>query len=132
MAFNFKSKIAKFKAMKRSLPIVVANAAKNHYVDSFKKGGFTDENLDPWEKRKAKDKRGGKRAILVKTGALRRSIRIVSATFSRIEVGSTGTKYAKRHNQGLDGMPKRQFIGASRKLQKKIRLIIKRKMQEIL
>ena len=132
MGFNFREKIAAFKAMKRTLPIVVANAAKNHFLEGFRKGGFTDEGFDPWVKRKTKAKRNAGRAILVDTGHLRRSIRVISASFDKIEVGSTGTKYASRHNQGLDGMPKRQFIGKSGQLRKKISKIIQNKIKDSL
>lgn len=132
MAFNFKQKIERFKQMKRTLPVVVANTAKNHFLEGFRKGGFTDETFDPWAKRKAKARRNAGRAILVDTGQLRRSIKTITANFNRIEVGSTGTKYAARHNQGLDGMPKRQFIGNSGQLRKKIRKIIQQQIKDIL
>lgn len=132
MSFNFKQKIERFKQAKRALPILVANTAKNHFLEGFRKGGFTDEVFDPWAKRKAKARRNVGRAILVDTGQLRRSIRTVTATFSRIEVASTGTKYAARHNQGLDGMPKRQFIGKSGQLRKKIRKIIQIQLKDVI
>lgn len=126
MAFNFKKKIAEIEKKKRTLPKQVGNIAKNHFLDSFKKQGFVDNSLDPWAARKTKDKSdrrnpNSRRALLVKTGQLRRSIRVGRASWDRIEVGSFGIKYAARHNQGLAGMPKRQFIGESGQMNRKIR-----------
>jgi phage gpG-like protein len=135
MAFNFQKKMIEFRLAKTRLPVIVANATKNHFVKGFRDGGFTDEILDPWEARKTKnksDRRTNKvRAILVKTGALRGSIRVMSATFDKIEVG-TDLVYAARHNQGLAGMPQRKFIGSSAQLTKKIRLIIRNQIKSIL
>lgn len=134
MAFNFKRKIAEIERKKRTLPRQVGNIAKNHFLKSFKDGGFTDESFSPWKARKTRDKSdrrnpNKRRALLVKTGQLKRSIRVGRATWNRIEVGSYQIKYAARHNQGLAGMPKRQFIGESgqmnRKIKEKIRSEIK-------
>lgn len=132
MAFNFKKKMREFEQMKRDAPRVVGNMAKNHYLEGFQKGGFIDNTLDPWKKRKEGAPRNSGRAILVDTGALRRSIRVTSASFRRIVIASVGLKYASRHNQGLDGMPKRQFIGESRALTKKIKQYLKREIKSIL
>lgn len=124
MGFNFKQKIARFKANKKTLPVAIGAMAKSHYLKSFREEGFTDDSYSPWAKRKrasSSDKRNkGRRGLLVNRGHLRRSIRVVRATWNRVEVGSTGIKYARFHNRGDGKLPKRQFVGASRSLNRKI------------
>ena len=136
MAFNIKKKIAEIKALKRSLPVKVGNIAKNHYLKAFRDEGFTDARLDPWQKRKTRnrsDRRTSRRrAILVDTGALRRSIRVGSARRDRIEVGSYGIPYASFHNQEGGKMPQRRFVGPSKVMNRQIRLKIRNEIKDIL
>lgn len=134
MPFNFKKKIAKYKAMNKRLPVALGAIAKAHYLKSFRDGGFTDEAFSAWEGRKTKnksDRRNSKsRALLIDRGHLRRSIRVVRANWNRIEVGSTGIKYARFHNQG-EGQTKRQFVGKSAVLNRKIAKRIRRDTKNI-
>lgn len=136
MAFNFEQKLQELKRLKSNLPLIVGNIAKRHFVKSFKDGGFTDVNLDPWAKRKRLDKSdrrtGTNRAILVKSGHLRGSIRVKVANFNKIEIGAYGVPYARYHNQGVGKMPKRQFIGQSRLMTRKISKRIKQEIVKIL
>lgn len=112
---------------------VMATDAKKHFVASFRNQGFTDETLTRWPSRKneisggiasVRKRSAGSRAILVKTGDLRRSVRVINRTINKVVLGSD-LPYAQIHNDGLYGrawgkhrfkMPKRQFIGHSRKL----------------
>lgn len=134
MPFNFKRKIAKFKASKKKLPVAVGALAKSHFLKSFRDEGFTDQTLSPWVARTSKNKgdrrNRAKRGLLVNRGHLRRSIRVVRANWNRIEVGSTGIKYARFHNRG-EGQPKRQFVGKSAVLNNKIRNRIRRDTKNI-
>lgn len=107
-----------FKQKKKSLPRKIGNIAKRHFLQNFRRQGFVDEILSPWAARKRPDK-GRKRAILVKSGALRASIRVQSASFSKIRVGSYGIPYARKHNRG-EGIVQRQFVGPSKQLEKKV------------
>jgi len=67
--------------------------------DNFRMQGFQSDSLQPWPKRKVKDK-GAMRAILIQTGALRRSFRKEdSADHTTL---STDIPYAKIHNEGGD------------------------------
>lgn len=113
---------------------------------NFRDQGFTDTGLSKWKPRKTTDRKGRditryrtnrrgnagdftkygrenlNRAILVghNTGGdkLKNSFR---ARRGKLKVTFyTYKKYAKRHNEGLDGMPKRQFIGKSKYLENKI------------
>lgn len=97
--------------------------AKKFFTTSFRNQGFTDVVLERWQQRKRQD-RGNKsvRAILVKTGNLRKSIRVINKNYKSVTLGSD-LPYAEVHNEGLRAgrgrgfkMPKRQFIGDSRKL----------------
>lgn len=113
---------------------------------NFRDQGFNDSGVDKWKKRKTTDRAGrditryrtnrkgtagaltkfGRedigRAILVghETGGdkLKNSFR--ARKEARAVRFYTYKKYAKRHNEGLDGMPKRQFIGKSKYLNDQI------------
>ena len=119
--WNFPRVIQRVKTMKSVLPTILGGIMKKHFEDSFTRQGFTDASLSPWAKRKIADTG---RAILVESGDLRGSIRIKQATFSIIRVGSYGIPYASRHNKGLSKMTKRQFIGRSLVMTKKIKRAI--------
>lgn len=113
---------------------------------NFRDQGFTDSSLSKWKPRKTTDRKGRditryrtnrkgnagdftkfgrenlNRAILVghNTGGdkLKLSIR---ARRGKLSVKFyTYKKYAQRHNEGLKGMPKRQFMGKSKYLNGKI------------
>lgn len=165
---------------------VMGTDAKNHFVKSFRNQGFTDENLRRWKARKGEISGGiakvskkskGSRAILVKSGDLRRSIRVVNKTINKVVLGSD-LPYAQLHNDGgivyrrahkrtatrtirIRGgysglgsekgrgkkmqimgerhnvsassfkMPKRQFIGHSRKLIDQLRMKLDKRIQNV-
>lgn len=139
MPFNFAKKIRGLRKMKRDLPLIIANMAKRHYVDSFRKGGFTDASFSPWQARKSRDRSdrskvnaGRNRAILVKTGHLRNSIRVRIATFQKIEIGAYGVPYGVYHNKGEGNLPKRQFLGESRQLNYRIKKRIRQAMDDLM
>ena len=130
----------------RDLPEIIANEGLNHIKKSFANEGFTDSTVKKWEPRKTEDKRGrnitryrtnrvGRQGSLNRYGKkiqgrpiltghatggnkLRNSFRAKRGR--RRVVFFTYKKYAQRHNEGLGGMPKRQFVGASKVLDKKI------------
>lgn len=133
--WTFNKAVKEFKKQKRTLPRVIGNMVLNHQKQAFRRQGFTDRTLDPWVKRKTKDRSDRRnkrsRAILVKSGALRRSLRVKRATFANIRVGSYGIIYSRPHNRGVDPQPKRQFIGQSRVLSKKIEKRIDKELKTI-
>lgn len=86
------------KALRESVTLM-ANNAVNFFKDSFKKQGWMDGTLKLWLKRKRNEKRNSNRAILVKTGRLRRSIRIAKQTALTATIG-TDVPYARIHNEG--------------------------------
>ena len=136
--FDFNKKINDFKKLNRTLPKRIGNIALNHFLKSFDREAFSDGSIssDPWAKRKSKtkrDKTAGRRQLLIQSGALKRSIKVSpGASFKKIAVGSYGIVYASRHNRGLKGMPKRQFIGKSKILNKRIKFVINQEMKKLL
>jgi phage gpG-like protein len=99
--------------------------AVNHFTKSFSDGGFTDESIERWKPRK-RSERGKSRAVLVKSGRLRRSLRSKRLGNLAVKI-STDVPYARVHNNGERSgrgrgfkMPKRQFIGYSGKLNRQI------------
>lgn len=121
--------------------------AKNHFVKSFRNQGFEDETIERWQPRRGEIKGGiamtrkkdkGSRAILVKSGDLRRSIKVVKKTYNSVTIGSD-LPYAQIHNDGLYGrafgkyrfkMPKRQFIGHSNKLIRILKAKLNNRIQQ--
>ena len=138
--FMIKSK-ADFDKVSRILPIKLAVNTEKHFRSGFEKGGGqTDASKNGWQARKSKEK-GGRRGILIKSGTLRRDVKQRSATFNRIEVGTSAitVDYADVHNSGLRSgrgvgftMPKREFIGKSAKLEARNMEIIKEELKDLL
>jgi phage gpG-like protein len=96
------------KAMEAAI-VDVGNTAKVFFVDSFRKQGWDDQSVQKWKarKRKSYNTKSGKkvddttRAILVKTGDLRRSIKRNPANRAALSIKiSTDLPYAKIHNDG--------------------------------
>ncbi|MDX6187976.1 phage morphogenesis protein [Flavobacterium sp. Fl-318] len=135
---------------------VIGVEGKKFIEKNFRDQGFTDTTTKKWESRKNEDKHGRNitryrtnrvgrsgslnrygsrttdRAILVgfNTGGdkLKNSFKyIVSQGTGRV-VFRSYKPYAARHNEGLKGMPKRQFIGKSEYLNRQIADKIKREL----
>ncbi|SDC53138.1 phage virion morphogenesis protein [Williamwhitmania taraxaci] len=89
----------------RILPARAAAVAVNFSKDRFRQQAWVDTNTEPWAKRKSsgwgkRERRG--RAILVDSGRLRRSIRVVTVAETYAVIGSH-EPYAKVHNDGFRG-----------------------------
>lgn len=80
----------------KKLPKWAGNATLNFYKDSWRREGYITHSFTPWPKRKKAQKRD--RGILIKSGALRRSLRM-SVSGNTITI-STDMPYAKAHNEG--------------------------------
>jgi phage gpG-like protein len=128
--FNFKGIEKKARTTLENAMVEIGNSAKSFFVENFRKQGFDDKNVEKWQPRKKADKRAG-RAILVKTGDLRRSIIRNPANRAALSIKiSTDLVYAARHNDGLKGMPKRQFMGDSYNLNERIKKIIVKRLDK--
>jgi phage gpG-like protein len=94
--------IAKVNKVYATLPRKVAILAVNVAKENFRKQGFTDKSFEPWKKRKVQRKGTKARqsgAILVDTGRLKRSIRVISINAKSARIG-TDVPYAQIHNEG--------------------------------
>ena len=113
--------------LKNTLPRKLANVAKNHFLDGFRRGGGqTDDSLSGWKERKKKDRQKSRRAILVRTSALKNDVDVRRTTFEEIVLGTSEVtdQYAEVHNEGEGDMPKREFLGDSKKLNNKLNRLI--------
>lgn len=81
-----------------SLPKLVGSEVRNFALDSFKRQGFLGDTFEPWKRRKSK--KGAGRAILVKTGRLRRGWRVQQANWNAVIIAND-VPYAKAHNDGF-------------------------------
>jgi len=139
--------IRKFDSLKHTLPAQVGNITTRFFTASFEKQGFDDNGVKAWKevKRripgtsaylypKKRDIARRSRDILIgkQSGRLRRE---VSNSLKSAEWENIGFKvalpYAARHNFGIKGMPKRQFMGNSRALTKKIEQKIVEELRKI-
>lgn len=90
---------AQYKDFKKRLPRFIGTLAVNFFKENFTRQGFADDPFLRWKTRKVYLKEKSTRAILIKTGALRRSIRIIQASTAAVSVGSM-LPYAQIHNEG--------------------------------
>lgn len=138
---------------------VIGVEGKKFITKNFRDEGFTDSSLQKWDKRKTVDTSGrdntryrtnrrGRAGNLNQYGQ-RNKDRAVLVGFDtggnklknsfnyRISLGSkqvsfyTAKPYAGRHNEGQDGMPKRQFIGQSNYLNEQIARKISTELDKI-
>ena len=86
-------------------PRLIGGLSVRFFKDRFVRQGWQDEGFEKWPKRKREDRRtkkAGNRAVLVKTGRLKRSIKVLSRSATRLVVGTT-VPYAYAHNEGFNG-----------------------------
>ncbi len=115
----------------KTVPQVLGRAVMQESADNFRRQGYENDAgvVVPWAPRKVVAKRKGRtnprqRAILVKSGRLRRSVRIVAATATSVTVGSSETYAEPQQDGNTRGLQARPFItlgpSARNKLIKKI------------
>ena len=128
-----------FKALKRAdrhlknnVPKIIGERARRFFELSFIKEGFTDSGFSKWAKRKRENKRSIGKKVLSGRGFLKGSIRRTKTTPKQIRISSVGVAYANIHNQGRGKMPKRQFIGNSRTLEKGLQKRIEHEIRKFL
>ena len=139
--FNFDRVIANLERVKNDVPKLLANETKNYFVkESFNKQEW---NGVKWKDVKRRDKEGSSSnnsAILVQSGKLRRAVvnSLQSATFNKIHFEVKDVPYAQVHNEGLRAgrgagfqMPKRQFMGQTKKLSEIQRAVIDKAINKI-
>ena len=117
---------------KNNVPKIIGERARRFFELSFIKEGFTDSGFSKWAKRKKETKRSIGKKILSGRGFLKGSIRRTKTTPKQIRISSVGVAYANTHNQGIGRMPKRQFIGNSRTLEKGLQKRIEYEIRKFL
>jgi|ERR1019366_177745 hypothetical protein len=140
--FGFDRILSEFQRNQRKMVVAVGNMALREFVGTFEKQGWEGTKWQEVQRRipgtrafkyaKRYDVGGIKRPILIgksggKDGAhkhlragVNNSLSEIGKDFVLFVVKAGGKyNYAERHNEGLDGMPKRQFIGYSRLLAKR-------------
>ena len=123
-----KQQLDQFKKKRTNWASAIGLIAKKHFTNNFNNGGFDGKK---WQPRKpTKNKRDVGRAILVKSGVLKRSITSRVNSWDKITIGSY-TPYSQVHNEGSKRMPQRKFIGDSKILDKKILDFVTKKMNGI-
>jgi phage gpG-like protein len=122
-----KISISAYNRNRVALPQKLGNEAVNHFKDSWRIQGWNDNVTSPWKSRKKTD---AGRAILVKSGRLRRSFNM-SPTLNRIVV-INDTPYSVYHNYGTKRLPKRKFMGKSQTLDEKSGVLIMRMIKRAL
>ena len=100
---NFNHIQQQFNRLMQDLPAKLGTIMVNFSKSRFREQNWVDGITSPWAKRKNNAKRNRGRAILIDTGRLRRSIRIISITPYRVTIG-TDVPYAEAHNEGVDKM----------------------------
>ena len=131
--FNFDEVIKKLKAVKSTVPALLANDTKNYFVKSFnseswdgKKWKQVDRRVPGTKSYKSSKKSARTSHILVRSGRLRRAVAnsLKSATFEKIQF-EVNVPYAQVHNDGLRAgrgagfmMPRRRFMGDTKELRR--------------
>jgi phage gpG-like protein len=128
--FNLKQAEQKARRAMEAAVVDIGNTAKTFFVASFRKQGWDDKSVQKWKKRQVSERKGrgskksadggvrsvkAGRAILVKTGDLRRSIIRNPANRAALSIKiSTDLDYAKIHNDGGNVVqyvkPHRRFV----------------------
>lgn len=137
----------------RVIMLQMGTEAVNFSKDNFRAQGWRDTVLNPWKPRSNKAKRNTGRAILVNSGRLKRSIRLIRIGARSVTIGSD-VPYAAAHNDGFKGMvsvpqhtrtvgdtdisvrahtrrmnlPQRRFMGRSLSLTNRLRKVISREV----
>jgi phage gpG-like protein len=124
---DFKQFSAQARQVIKTLPRDMGKAMLLEASDNFRRQGYEDDagSVHPWAPRKARGKPRGRtrldgqadqryknprqRAILVQSGRLRRSPRIVATTASSVTVG-TEVPYAQPLQEGNTSLPARPFL----------------------
>lgn len=92
---DIKTVIQRYNRFLVDLPAIVADEIIDWVLDNFDRQSFDGR---PWPERKDRD---GSRALLIKSGRGRRSIRVSKRTAKQVEI-STDVDYMIAHNDGAE------------------------------
>lgn len=85
-----------------TIPVKAGDTAVLFSMQRFREQAWVDASTYPWKKRQLGAKRNSGRALLVSSGRLRRSVRIMRTTSTSVTIGSD-VPYARIHNEGFKG-----------------------------
>lgn len=119
---QIRNKAAALRARLLTLPVKVGDTAVLFTKQRFAQKNWIDNRVEYWKPRKkftrwGKTPRNKGRALLVDSGRLRRSIRIMGKTATSVTIGSD-VPYATAHNDGFRGEAKQRVSPYTRKLKK--------------
>lgn len=86
-----------------ALPTILGNEGVIWIKQNFRRQGYPGAAFVLWPARSANAKRNKGRALLIDSGRLSRSPRIMNTGTLRVEIG-TDVPYAKAHNEGVNKM----------------------------
>lgn len=95
---------SRLRTLMPDIPKIAGNEIINFSLDNFRRQGFLGSTFQRWPARKTtawgKRRNDNSRAILVKTGRLKRATRIIQADWNQVKA-INDTPYARTHNEGL-------------------------------
>lgn len=107
----------------RTLPAIIGEEAVNFSLEAFDREAWNGNTTENWVKRKNPTKWGKAdetdRALLIKTGKLKRSIRVTRILNDRVRIGAGGADipYARIHNYGFSGKVNQNVKAFTRRMQ---------------
>jgi phage gpG-like protein len=132
-SFNLGGKLKEFNRIKIAIVDSLANEAVNFFkIDVFEAEGFIDQGVKRWPKRKPGTKRNSGRRLMVDTGRLRQSGRVLRKVPGVSARVGYPVHYAGYHNEGSKDLPKRQLVGTSYELDRRSNRVIRAKMGNLL
>lgn len=124
-------KFQRFLSRKDSILRAIGNNSVNFFkVEVFDAQAWLNWPVQRWKPRKDQSDRPSRR-ILVDTGAGRQSIHIAQISQNSVTIRAEA-EYMRYHNTGTPNMPKRQFMGDSKILNKQNQAILAKQMRGIL
>lgn len=87
--------------IQKELPVIIGREAVNFFKDRFRFGGWIDTGFEKWKPRNPNAPRNNGRALLIDTGRLRNSIRVIEQGANYVVIG-TDVPYAEAHNEGTN------------------------------
>lgn len=144
---EFKKKLQKQRqalahAYARTLPVKVGTEAVHFVRDNFKQEGFVDDSLQPWKPAKRKSNPEHPDQAYKTLSSRRRNLYMSVKKRAKpgVAIIYSDVPYAAAHNEGTNNagrghktrIPKRQFIGESRTLNKKVKKVIEDELKRIM
>ncbi|MEY4904607.1 MAG: hypothetical protein RLZZ292_2422 [Bacteroidota bacterium] len=101
MTNTFTTILNRYESFRHKVPTIIGTEAVKFAKSNFVAQGFQNQTVSRWDKRAKETDKNKKqtRAILVKTGRLKQSIRITRTTSDSVTIGSE-VPYAQIHNEG--------------------------------